>query len=93
MQQLSGVDASFLYFDTPKVPGHIFSVYVYDQSTAPKGAVTFKGILSHVEHRLPGSDSRVLDELRRRRRGDGFERCKERPSLALDGLELGERVV
>jgi WS/DGAT/MGAT family acyltransferase len=52
MQQLSGVDASFLYFDTPKVPGHIFSVYVYDQSTAPKGAVTFKGILSHVEHRL-----------------------------------------
>ncbi len=52
MQQLSGLDASFLYFETPKSPGHIFSVYVYDQSSAPGGRVTFKGILEHIEKRL-----------------------------------------
>ena len=42
MQQLSGMDASFIYFETPKSPGHIFSVYIYDQSSAPGGRVTFK---------------------------------------------------
>jgi WS/DGAT/MGAT family acyltransferase len=52
MQQLSGADASFLYFETPKEPGHIFSLYIYDQSSAPNGKVTFKGILDHVERRL-----------------------------------------
>jgi diacylglycerol O-acyltransferase len=52
MQQLSGMDASFLYFETPKSPGHIFSVYIYDPSTAPGGAVTFKGILDHYRSRL-----------------------------------------
>jgi|SoiMethySBSTD1v2_1073268.scaffolds.fasta_scaffold162803_2 diacylglycerol O-acyltransferase len=52
MQQLSGMDASFIYFETPKSPGHIFSVYIYDQSSAPGGRVTFKGILNHLEARL-----------------------------------------
>ena len=52
MQQLSGMDASFIYFETPKSPGHIFSVYIYDQSSAPGGRVTFKGILNHLEERL-----------------------------------------
>jgi len=52
MEQLSGMDASFLYFETPNAPGHVFSVWVYDQSTAPDGLVTFKQILEHVESRL-----------------------------------------
>ena len=52
MQQLTGVDASFLYFETPAAPGHIFTVYIYDPSTAPGGKVTFKGILDHYRQRL-----------------------------------------
>ena len=52
MKQLSGMDASFLYFETPNAPGHIFSVWIYDQSSAPGGKVTFKEILDHVGSRL-----------------------------------------
>ena len=52
MQQLSGMDASFLYFETAKAPTHIGSFAIYDQSTAPGGRVTFKGILANVESRL-----------------------------------------
>jgi WS/DGAT/MGAT family acyltransferase len=46
------MDASFVYFETPNAPGHIFSVWIYDQSSAPAGRVTFKGILEHVRSRL-----------------------------------------
>lgn len=52
MQQLTGMDASFLYFETRNAPTHIGSVGIYDQSTAPGGRVTFKGILSNIERRL-----------------------------------------
>ena len=52
MQQLSGMDASFLYFETPNAPTHIGSFTIYDPSTAPGGHVTFKGILANVERRL-----------------------------------------
>jgi WS/DGAT/MGAT family acyltransferase len=52
MQQLSGVDAAFIYFETPNAPGHVFSVGIYDQSSAPGGNVTFKGVLEHVRNRL-----------------------------------------
>ena len=52
MQQLSGMDASFLYFETQNAPTHIGSLAIYDQSTAPGGLVTFKGILANVERRL-----------------------------------------
>jgi WS/DGAT/MGAT family acyltransferase len=52
MQQLTGMDASFLYFETPNAPTHIGSFAIYDQSTAPDGKVTFKGILRNVESRL-----------------------------------------
>src|SRR5215207_1295364 len=57
MQQLSGLDASFLYFETPQSPGHIFTVYIYDPSTAPGGKVTFKGILDHYRGRLHASQA------------------------------------
>ena len=52
MQQLSGADAAFLYFETPKAPGHIFNLWIYDQSSAPDGKVTFKGVMDHVQKRL-----------------------------------------
>jgi WS/DGAT/MGAT family acyltransferase len=52
MQQLSGQDASFLYAETPTTPNHVAGVYIYDQSTAPGGLVTFKGILAYLEERL-----------------------------------------
>jgi WS/DGAT/MGAT family acyltransferase len=52
VQQLSGADASFLYFETGNAPTHVGSFAIYDQSTAPSGKVTFKGILANVERRL-----------------------------------------
>ncbi len=52
MEQLSGMDASFLYFETATAPTHIGSFAIYDQSTAPGGRVTFKGILENVGKRL-----------------------------------------
>ncbi len=52
MEQLSGQDASFLYFETPHAPMHIGSFAIYDPSTAPNGFVRFKDILAHMESRL-----------------------------------------
>ena len=52
MQQLTAHDASFLYFESPNAPMDGSSVTIYDQSTAPGGKVTFKGILSHIEQRM-----------------------------------------
>ncbi len=52
MDQLSGLDASFLYLETGNMPMHIGGLAIYDQSTAPGGAVTFKEILSFFEKRL-----------------------------------------
>jgi hypothetical protein len=52
MKQLSGHDASFLYLETPNAPMSGGGLNVYDQSTAPGGKVTFKGILRHFESRL-----------------------------------------
>ena len=52
MEQLSGLDASFLYLETGNMPMHIGGVAIYDQSTAPGGAVTFKDILRFFETRL-----------------------------------------
>jgi len=52
MQQLSGLDASFVYFETPARPMHVAGVSIYDPSTAPGGKVTYKGILASFEERL-----------------------------------------
>ncbi|MDP6978872.1 MAG: wax ester/triacylglycerol synthase family O-acyltransferase [Myxococcota bacterium] len=52
MQQLSGMDAAFLYFEAKNAPTHIASLGIYDQTTAHGGKVTFKGILKNVEKRL-----------------------------------------
>ena len=52
MQQLSGLDSTFLYLETGNTPMHIGSMAIYDQSTAPKGHVAFKDILEFFEKRL-----------------------------------------
>ena len=52
MQQLTGMDASFLYFETPRTPMHIGSIQIYDQSSVPGGVQGFKTILRHIEARL-----------------------------------------
>ena len=57
MQQLSAMDASFVYLETPHTPMHIGSVGIYDPSTAPGGFVRFKDILSFIQSRLGGARS------------------------------------
>jgi diacylglycerol O-acyltransferase / wax synthase len=57
MEQLSGQDASFVYFETANTPMHIGSVGIYDPSTAPGGMVRFKEILAHIESRLSAARS------------------------------------
>lgn len=52
MQQLSGLDAAFVYLETPTTPMHIGSLAIYDQSTAPDGRVGFKDILQFFSERL-----------------------------------------
>jgi WS/DGAT/MGAT family acyltransferase len=53
MQQLSPLDASFVYAETARTPMHIGSVAIYDPSTAPNRFVRFKDILGFIESRLP----------------------------------------
>jgi WS/DGAT/MGAT family acyltransferase len=52
MQQLSGQDASFLYFETPTTPMHIGGIMIYDPSTVKGGKQRFKDILRSIESRL-----------------------------------------
>ena len=52
MKQLSGQDNSFLEIEGIGIPQHISSVAIYDQSTAPDGAVRFKDVLCHLKSRL-----------------------------------------
>lgn len=51
MQQLTGLDASFLYLETANAPMHIGGVGIYDPSAAPGGAVGFKQILANTMQR------------------------------------------
>ena len=52
MQQLSGLDAFFLYFELPNVPMHVAGLSIYDPSTAPGGAVRHKQIIEHTASRV-----------------------------------------
>jgi diacylglycerol O-acyltransferase len=52
MHQLSGLDASFLYGETPTTPMHVGGLQIYDPSTAPTGEVTFERILAYVQSHL-----------------------------------------
>jgi len=51
LQQLSGLDASFLYLETINAPLHIGALAIYDPSTAPGGAVGFKQIMTNTLQR------------------------------------------
>jgi len=51
MQQLSGMDASFLYLETANSPMHIGGLSIYDPSTAEGGKVAFKQILANTSAR------------------------------------------
>jgi len=52
MQQLSGLDASFLYFETPNASTHIGSLSIYDPSTLPGGRLSYEKLLADLESRL-----------------------------------------
>ena len=53
MQQLSGLDASFLYLETPNAPMHVGGFAIYDPSTVPGGkTLRFTEILKNIERRL-----------------------------------------
>ncbi len=52
MQQLSGLDASFLYFETPGAPMHISGVAIYDPSGTQQGEFGYQEILKNTERRL-----------------------------------------
>lgn len=52
MRQLTGLDASFLYLETPNAPMHISGLSIYDQSTAPEGSVRFKEIIDNTAKRM-----------------------------------------
>jgi diacylglycerol O-acyltransferase len=51
MQRLTGLDASFLYLETPNSPMHVASVIVVDPSTAP-GGFSLARALSMYDERL-----------------------------------------
>lgn len=50
-EQLTGLDASFLYAESPRTPMHIGACAIYDPSSAPGGFVRFKDILKFVDDR------------------------------------------
>jgi diacylglycerol O-acyltransferase / wax synthase len=52
MEQMSGMDASFLYGETPNSPMHIGGLMIYDPSTVEGGKQRFKDILKFIEDRL-----------------------------------------
>ena len=52
MQQLSGLDASFLYLETARNPMHVSGFGIYDPSTSPDKSVSFERILKNTEQRL-----------------------------------------
>src|SRR4051794_21366576 len=52
MQQLSGMDASFLYFETPNAPMHIGSIAIYDPSTSPNGQLSLEDVIENTRKRL-----------------------------------------
>ena len=64
MHQLTGLDASFLYMETPNAPMHISGLAIYDQSTAPNGEVRFKEVIGMFNERalpIPTMTRRLVE--------------------------------
>ncbi len=51
MEQLSGLDAAFVYFEAAGA-AHVTSFSIYDPSTAPGGTVSFDDVVAHIGSRL-----------------------------------------
>jgi len=51
MQQLSGLDASFIFLETPRTPMNIGGIYIFDGHT-PSGLMTFERFREHIRSRL-----------------------------------------
>jgi len=60
MKQLSGLDASFLYLETPEMPMHVGALHVFELPAGYKGRFV-RDLRRHVAKRLP-----MLPALRRR---------------------------
>ncbi len=52
MEQLSPLDASFLYLENERVSNHIGGLYIYDQSTVPGAKLRFRQILTYLAARI-----------------------------------------
>lgn len=52
MKQLGVLDSAFINLEHPNTPQHIGGLGIYDPSTAPGGAVRFKGVIANFEQRL-----------------------------------------
>lgn len=52
MQRLTGLDATFLYMETPSIHMHVASTCIFDPSTVP-GGYSFDKVKGLVEERLP----------------------------------------
>ena len=52
LQQLSALDASFLYQDTPNTPMHVGAIALLDPSTSPYGPLTLEAVTAFFEERL-----------------------------------------
>ncbi|MCU1451769.1 MAG: hypothetical protein JWP02_3939, partial [Acidimicrobiales bacterium] len=51
MQRLTGLDATFLYLETPSIHMHVASTAVFDPSTVP-GGYSYEKVVELVESRL-----------------------------------------
>lgn len=60
MQQLSGLDAAFLYLETPQMPMHVGALHVFELPPGYKGRF-LTALRKHIASRLP-----ILPVLRRR---------------------------
>jgi len=63
MKRLTGLDASFLYMETPTSPMHVAGLYVYDPSDIP-GGYSFEKVEAVVKerlHLLPPYRQRVVE--------------------------------
>lgn len=60
MKQLSGLDATFLYLETPEIPMHVGALHVFELSAGYQGKFAV-ALRKHIESRLP-----VAPVLRRR---------------------------
>jgi WS/DGAT/MGAT family acyltransferase len=51
MDNLSAIDAAFLYAETPHTPMHVAALQFYDPATAPNGCVPIERIIDNVRRR------------------------------------------